>query len=142
MLGKKTNMKNILAIICATLVMFSAYDLSAQCPAGQTEISIEVITAGFPGEVGWELIDQTAGTVIACAPAGTYGAAGTVVEGPFCVTDGNTIAFQGNDSFGDGWNGGSFNVIITEDGSVNGCAAQDGCVAISGGSENPDQTYQ
>jgi len=129
-------MKHLILFMSALL--FSLYGFS-QCPAGQTEITIEIFPISFGGEVGWELVDQTTGTVIACQPAGTYSTGpGPVVEGPFCVTDGNTIVFTGYDSFGDDWNGGFFNLTITEDGSTNGCSTQDGCVVIQNGGEGLD----
>jgi len=106
--------------------------------AGQTEISIEIVTAAFGGEVGWELVDATTGTVIACQPSGTYGSNATTIEGPYCITDGNTLVFTGYDSFGDDWNGGFFNVIVTEDGSVNECCGQNGTVVLENGGEDVD----
>jgi len=122
----------LLSVICCL-------QLNAQCPAGQTEITIEINIVAFDVEIGWELVDQTTGAIIACRPAGTYTiGTGTVVEGPFCVPNGNNLTFVGYDSFGDDWNGGFFNLTITEDGSVNGCAAQNGCVLIMNGGLNLD----
>lgn len=130
-------MKKLLIFLISAILIPNL--ILAQCPAGQTEITIEIYPVSFGNEVGWELTDQTTGTVIACQSAGTYATGpGPVVEGPFCVTDGNTIVFTGYDSFSDGWNGGFFNVIITEDGSVNGCAAQDGCLLVANGGEDVD----
>ncbi len=131
-----TKNKKIYLTICCLL--FGIY-VNAQCPAGQTEITLEIFHTSFGNEVGWELVNQTTGTVIACQPAGTYATSATpTLEGPFCVTDGNTLVFTGYDSFGDDWNGGFFNVIVTEDGSVNGCAAQDGCVVLQNAGEGLD----
>lgn len=118
--------------------MMFAYYAVAQCPAGQTEITLEINAPNFGGEVGWELVDATTGMVIACQPAGTYATGSVTIEGPFCVIDGNTIVFTGYDSFGDDWNGGFVNITITEDGSVNGCAAQDGCVVVQNGGQDVD----
>ena len=128
-------MKRIFTILVCLL---GSFYVGAQCPAGQTEITLEINAPSFGGEVGWELVDATTGMVIACQPAGTYATGDVVTEGPFCVTDGNTIIFTGYDSFGDDWNGGFVNITITEDGSTNGCAAQDGCVVIQNGGENVD----
>jgi len=118
--------------------MMIGFYAGAQCPAGQTEITLEIVTVGFGAEVGWELVDATTGTVIACQPSGTYASNTTTLEGPYCVMDGNTLVFTGYDSFGDDWNGGFFNVIVTEDGSVNGCGTQDGCVVLENAGENID----
>ena len=127
--------KAILILAC----LISGIHIFGQCPAGQTEITIDIFPISFGAEIGWELVDQTTGNVIACQPAGTYATGpGPISEGPFCVTNGNTIVFTGYDSFGDDWNGGFFNLTITEDGSVNGCSAQDGCLVIANGGENLD----
>jgi len=44
-----------------------------------------------------------------------------------CVPEGN-LTIIGCDLAGDGWNEAIFLVSITEDGSVNGCSSQDGCL--------------
>ena len=89
-------MKKLLIFLISAILIPNL--ILAQCPAGQTEITIEIYPVSFGNEVGWELTDQTTGTVIACQSAGTYATGpGPVVEGPFCVTDGNTIVFTGYD---------------------------------------------
>jgi len=129
-------MKHLYLILFCLVCSFYA---SAQCPVGQTEISIEIFHPSFGNEVGWELVDQTTGTVIACQPTGTYTTSPTpTLEGPYCVTDGNTLVFTGYDSFGDDWNGGYFNVIVTEDGSVNECCGQNGTVVLQNAGEDVD----
>ena len=129
-------MKNLLSLI---FCLFLGSYVYAQCPVGQTEITLEIIHTSFGVEVGWELVDQTTGTIIACQPAGTYATSAIpTTEGPFCVTNGNTIVFTGYDSFGDDWNGGFVNITITEDGSTNGCTSQDGCVVIQNGGQFVD----
>ncbi len=132
--------KNIKKCILNTLLLILTISISAQaqCPNGQTEIIVEINAVSFGSEMGWELVDATSNTVIACQPSGTYSTGTVVQEGPFCVPNGNTIELVGYDNFGDDWNGGYFNIIITEDGSVNGCGTQDGCVALTNGGEDLD----
>jgi len=76
--------------------------------------------------------------VVASQPCGTYATGDVVLEGPFCLNDGDTYDIIGYDTFGDDWNGGFVNVIISEDGSVNGCLAQTGCIALANAGEDLD----
>ncbi len=114
-------MKKVLFYIGA--IVFAAIqsnNINAQCPAGETEVTIQFTDDGtFPSEIQWDYI------------AGGYLSG----LGPFlvtdvvtvCIPDGNLVIL-GCDTFGDGWNGAEYIVTITEDGSINGCAAQDGCI--------------
>lgn len=112
--------------------------LHAQCPAGQTEISIEINAISFGTEISWELVNTTTGNVEASQPCGTYATGDVVLEGPFCVNNADSYVLIGYDTFGDDWNGGFFNLIITEDGSINGCPPQDGCILLANGGQNLD----
>lgn len=132
-------MKNIINILyCLFFCLIVSNSAKAQCPAGQTEVTFEIVTSGFPSEIGYELVNTTTGDIVACQITGTFTAGGTFIEGPFCLNDGDTYEFVGYDSFGDDWNGGYFNAIITEDGSVNGCGSLNGCALIVNGGENLD----
>lgn len=77
-------------------------------------VSVVVTTVFFAAEVSWELRDET-GTVLAAAPTGSYGNQ-TVETGSFVVPAGDH-EFVAMDSFGDGWNGGSFQ-LLGADGAV------------------------
>jgi len=91
----------------------------AQCPAGETEVTIQFTDGGtFPNEILWDYIS---GGII--SGLGPFVVTDVVTA---CVPDGNLVII-GCDTFGDGWNGAEYLVTITEDGSVNGCSAQDGC---------------
>jgi len=95
-------------------------NMNAQCPAGETEVTIQFTDGGsFPNEIQWDYI---AGGFI--SGLGPFLVTDVVTA---CVPDGNLL-IVGCDTFGDGWNDAEYVVTITEDGSINGCGAQDGCV--------------
>jgi len=103
-----------------SIALLFSYNINAQCPAGETEVTIQFTDAGtFPGEIQWDYI---AGGFV--SGFGPFLATDVVTV---CVPDGNLIIL-GCDTFGDGWNGAEYIVTITEDGSVNGCGTQDGCI--------------
>jgi len=94
--------------------------LTAQCPAGQTNVDITYTTGGFNGENGWALWDATAGVVLACDSPDPAGGTTSV-----CITDGNTIELQGFESFGDGWCApANISVDVNETGIANGASGQ------------------
>jgi hypothetical protein len=126
---KKINFTKRLAYLGCTLflAMFGLNSLSAQAPAGQTEITVRAIGNGgtFTNENGWELVDITTGTELACRAAGSsypQSFAGTDSE-VLNVVDGNMLELRVYDTFGDGWDGGNMNmeIEVTEDGSAGGC---------------------
>jgi len=111
-------MKNL--ILIALFGFFINTVIYAQCPAGETEVTVQFVDEGaFPSEIQWDYI--SGGLVSGIGPFLST----DVVT--ICVPDGNLIIL-GCDTFGDGWNGAIYTVTITEDGSVNGCDAQDGCL--------------
>lgn len=114
-------MKNKLFKIAAiALAIFISINMNAQCLAGETEVTIQFTDGGgFPGEIQWDYI---AGGFISGLGPFTVTDVITV-----CVPDGS-LTIVGCDTFGDGWNDAEYIVTITEDGSVNGCGMQDGCV--------------
>src|SRR5690606_18646371 len=78
----------------------------AQCPSGESEVYIEVVTDAYGYETYWELlptgspcgtgtIGSGGNTTVGCANAGGqqqvvqgYGNEQSYMEGPFCLTDG------------------------------------------------------
>jgi len=112
--------KLILTIFTVLAGLFANTLIYAQCPAGQTEVTIQFTDGGaFPTEIQWDYI---AGGFI--SGAGPFLVTDIVTV---CVPDGNLIIL-GCDTFGDGWNGATYTVTVTEDGSINGCGTQDGCI--------------
>ena len=120
---KETNFTK-LTCWCMMMVfgLFGAQTSFAQCPVGQTNVTVSTTSGTFDAENGWELVDATANTVLLCESSGP----GIAAPGSFstCVVDGNSIELHTFDDFGDTWNGAMIGVSSSEDGSVNGCGAQ------------------
>ncbi len=114
-------------LTACTVLLLSVQVMYGQCPVGQTEVSVTMSGEIFTGENDWLLWDATAGSSVRCQTTWTNNLTVTA-----CATDGNTIELYGYETFGDGWNGGTLDVAITEDGSVNGCLMQNTPV-FSGG---------
>lgn len=124
-----------LKIAIITGLILSSINLNAQCQSGETEVTIEFSYDGPPSYYGsviqWDYI-----------------AGGLVSEnGPFsendiittCVPDGDLIILSCDELYGFGWVFVNFTITITEDGSVNGCDALDGCLLYTGDDSNtPD----
>lgn len=114
------------AILMLSCTCFAAY---AQCPPGETEVTIEVLTDDYGYEVYWELlpggspcgvgtIHAGGNTLVGCTGAGQqqqqlggYGNNQTIVTGPFCLEDGGTYDIFWADDWGDG--GLSFRVFVS-----------------------------
>ncbi|NUN99346.1 MAG: T9SS type A sorting domain-containing protein [Saprospiraceae bacterium] len=77
---------------CCLLLAF-AFFAKAQCPDGQSEVTILITPDGFPNEISWTLIDNANQGVLASG-----GPAGQVV----CVPTSQCVKFTIEDSFGDG----------------------------------------
>ena len=116
-------------IYCTIFSYFTFFGLSyAQCPAGQLEVSIDVVTDQFGYEAYWELVPAGdpcgtntifagGNTNVGCAGGGAqnqspggYGDNLTINEGPWCLIDGNDYTIHFIDDWGDGGTG--FNVDI------------------------------
>ena len=90
----------------------------AQCPAGQTEVSIDVSTDNWGYEIYWELtptgnscgsgatIFSGGNPLVGCnsvnSSSGGYADNITIIEGPWCLTNGATYDIISRDGFGDG----------------------------------------
>ena len=84
----------------------------AQCGAGEIEYQLTTTPDGFPEENWWEIVDSEGNVVIdvACDLANTTAAFGTFT---FCATIGEEYTFNAYDTFGDGWNGGTYELAYT-----------------------------
>ncbi len=110
-------MKKLLTPILLGLISFQGF---AQCPVGQSEITIEVQTDSYGHEIYWQLIPTGngcgTGTVFAggnsavgCGGAGLqqqlpggYGNNTTITEGPWCLPQGASYNIFYADDWGDG----------------------------------------
>lgn len=114
--------------LCLTvLCFFSLQDVAAQCSEGEVSVGIQIDATGdFFGEVEWELLDGSGGVVASnCAPSD-----GECTQ--VCLTEGTTYTMNFMDSFGDGWNGNTYNVFVIS-GDNAGCEIASGSPGNSAG---------
>ena len=105
--------------VSGTILLFMASLLTfAQCPGGQTEVTIDVGTDNWGYEIYWELapIGSNCGSAntifsggnssVGCnsfnASSGGYADNTTISEGPWCLTNGATYDILSRDGYGDG----------------------------------------
>jgi len=109
-------LKPLFLIILGSLLFNANY---AQCPIGQTEITIQFTADGsFPDEVSWD-----------------YKIQGVLSEsGPYTISDIITtcapvgdLTIVGCDTAGDTWNGAIFQVTLSNDTTSTTCPIQNGC---------------
>ena len=115
-LMKKTNFTKILSWAFCMLGMMLGGNVFAQAPAGQTQVTISFGAGSFANEISWELVNTVSNTVTECQAIGTFTGATVVTN---CI-DEEDYEFKAFDSFGDSWNGWTFTIEVTEDGSANG----------------------
>ena len=114
---KNIAMKKVLTLL-STLIF--GFQLQAQCPAGELEVFVDVITDDYGYELYWELVPAgnacgvgtifaggntavgcNGGAVQAQTPGG-YANNVTVTEGPFCLPSGQDYHIHFIDDWGDG----------------------------------------
>jgi len=83
---------------------------------GDQLIQLEVTPSAFAGEMSWNVIDTAASTTVASVSTGTYSTNGPALSHDVCVKVGTTYKMEAWDSYGDGWNGGVYE--ITQCGGV------------------------
>lgn len=86
--------KVVLLFFCC----FPLLILHAQCPAGQKQVRIELLTDSYPGETSWKLLDAQNNVLL---QNGTLGQ-NTLYKDSICVPDNSCTHFQILDSYGDG----------------------------------------
>lgn len=107
---------------------FVGQNLQAQGPctapiAGQIKIDICITTTSFAGESYWELCDSN-GALVTSVPGGTYPTNGLTYGPTFipqhcvCIDTNATYEFKAYDTFGDGWNGNTYEIKNGCDGSI------------------------
>ncbi len=99
-----------LGLLCmAVLCCFSLQNVTAQCGAGEVNVQINIGTAGFASEIGWELLD---GSNTFVAGNCSYTTNNVVECAEYCLDEGMTYTFNAFDSFGDSWNGGYYDIFV------------------------------
>ncbi|MEZ4887599.1 MAG: SdrD B-like domain-containing protein [Chitinophagales bacterium] len=72
------------------------------CPPGEVGVAVNIVLSGFPNEVGWEIVGAGLGANCGSASTGLFEA---------CLPE-DTYTFNAFDSFGDGWNGGTYTIEV------------------------------
>jgi hypothetical protein len=125
----KLNMKKfrLLTGIISLSCLTSISEIQAQCPGGQLEVSLQVVTDSYGYEGYWEITEGngTCGTntiasggnsEVGCISAeqiqapGGYGNNLLITEGPWCFDEGSTYTLHYRDDWGDG--GFTFRVLV------------------------------
>lgn len=106
-------------LLAAGLCTLLASTAQAQCPAGEVPVQINVLTDDYGNETYWQLVPsgnacgngtlQSGGNpALNCtsggtqtSPAGGYGNNTTIVNGPWCLTEGAAFDIIAIDSWGD-----------------------------------------
>ena len=112
-------MKKFYFTVGLSILSFFAF---AQCPTGQTEVTIDVGTDNYGFEIYWELMPSGSNCgssailfyggnlAVGCnytgninqIPAGGYANNTVIYEGPWCLTDGASYDIISRDGYGDG----------------------------------------
>ncbi|MGB1295745.1 MAG: T9SS type A sorting domain-containing protein, partial [Flavobacteriales bacterium] len=83
---------------------------------GDQLLQLEVTPSAFANEMSWNVIDTATSTTVASTSTFTYISNGPSLTHDVCVYSGKTYKMEAWDSFGDGWNGGVYE--ITQCGGV------------------------
>ncbi len=76
---------------------------------GDRWVYIDINTQSFGSEVFWKLFYMPDSIEVASVPSNTYASNSSYTDS-VCVIDGATYRFEAWDSWGDGWNGGTYQV--------------------------------
>ena len=72
-------------------------------------VNLDINTVNYANEVYWELVSDS-GLIMAGGP---YDANNTTYSVPLCLQEGSSYTMNAYDSFGDGWNGGTYSFVDT-----------------------------
>lgn len=107
------------SLLALSALVLGAWNAQAQCPAGQSEVVVNVTLDRYGSEASWSLTGPGGTPVYAEGDGyGDENAAGEYPIDPVtvCVATGTQIVFNANDSYGDGWccnyGDGSFSVTV------------------------------
>lgn len=95
------SMRNILLLLTIALFVFGISRSNAQCPSGQIEVGIQILTDNYGQETDWRLLDNN-GTVLSSGGQGGAYASNTLYEETVCVSETECLKFEINDGAGDG----------------------------------------
>ncbi len=122
-------MKQIFTKFLALMIaVFTANFVQAQCPGGQSEISITIVEDNYGSETSWELTDGT-NTLLSGGPY-VDGNNGTSHTETVCVPHGTQLTFIIEDGYGDG--------ICCAYGNGSYTVKMNGCNTVASGAEFTD----
>lgn len=93
------------ALLLSTIAALASLQGFAQCPPGETEVTMSVSTDAYGSETTWEITGPGGSPVYGSGgPYSNQGSAGAYPQTPvsFCVPDGSIIIITVEDSYGDG----------------------------------------
>jgi hypothetical protein len=91
--------KQLLALLAPLAFGFTT--VQAQCPQGQIQVSVEILTDNYGYETFWTLTDSD-GTILMQGGQGGVYANNTLYNQSVCVDENACLRFQIDDTFGDG----------------------------------------
>lgn len=123
-------MRNFLLLVCLIFTLAATtQQISAQCPAGEVLVTVEILTDNYPTETGYELTNFITGETFISIMPGAYTATGTTYTEEVCVPSSATLSFVITDAYGDGiccdYGNGSYTVSADGDAIVTGGAFGD-----------------
>lgn len=102
-------MKNLSKQLVVGLSFMIAFVFSNVMSAQQQAITLDWTPGGWAYEVGWEIVQVSNGAVVHCeATLGANPASQTIN-----LDENNTYNVYGYDDWGDGWNGGNLEVLVS-----------------------------
>ncbi len=79
---------------------------------GNMPVNVSVYTSSFPQEVYWKLFHIPDSSLVASVTAGYYSSSNPTDTHVVCMVHGDTFRFEAWDSYGDGWNGGLYEIWV------------------------------
>ena len=73
-------------------------------------VNLDINTGSYAGELYWELVSDSG---LIMATGGPYYSNNTTYSVPLCLQEGSSYTMNSYDSYGDGWNGGTYSISTT-----------------------------
>ena len=92
------------AVLLSTFAALASFQSFAQCPPGETQVTMTIVTDAYGSETTWEVTGPGGSPVYGSGGPYTDQGAGEHPQTPvsFCVPDGTVLTVTVNDSYGDG----------------------------------------
>ena len=113
-----------------TSAWFGPGSFTTSCSAANS-VEFSLTTGSYGGEVSWELVDASLNVVASGSGYGNY----TTYASTLCLTPDSVYTFNAYDSYGDSWNGGTYEIGLCNGATIfanNGGGTPDNGAAGSG----------